>query len=29
MLYHNDGCDRQLAPDFRGLALFFTLPEGS
>ena len=26
MLYHNDGLERQLAPDFRGLALFFTLP---
>jgi ribosomal protein S18 acetylase RimI-like enzyme len=26
MLYHNDGYERQLAPDFRGLALFFTLP---
>lgn len=25
MLYHNDGSERQLAPDFRGLALFFTL----
>lgn len=25
MLYHNDGSARQLAPDFRGLALFFTL----
>lgn len=26
MLYHNDGCERQLVPEFRGLALFFTSP---
>jgi ribosomal protein S18 acetylase RimI-like enzyme len=26
MHYHNDGYESQLAPDFRGLALFFTLP---
>ncbi len=25
MLYQNDGSERQLAPDFRGLGLFFTL----
>jgi len=28
MLYHNDGCERQLTRGFRGLALFFTLPLG-
>jgi ribosomal protein S18 acetylase RimI-like enzyme len=26
MLYHNDGRERQLDAEFRGLALFFTLP---
>jgi ribosomal protein S18 acetylase RimI-like enzyme len=26
MLYHNDSYERQSASDFKGLALFFTLP---